>query len=178
MNNNSPLAHDHSELDTAMADAATALAAEDLEESFQNLDVFWARLAMHIRAENVHLFPSLLEAAGKEELPAEIPALEAVQKIIAQLRLDHDFFMSELTAGVKQLRDLRRSDDQRGASEIMANVNRQLTGVRQRLDTHNELEESQVYHWTALLLTESEQKTLAENIDRELANLPPRLREK
>jgi hypothetical protein len=55
-------------------------------------------------------------------------------------------------------------------------VREQMARVSQRLETHNALEESQVYHWAAALLDEPEQKALSESIQRELDNLPPRLR--
>lgn len=171
------LAHDHSELDAVQSATFTALAAGDIEQSFQNLDVFWARLAMHIRAENVHLFPTLLQAAEKPGESSGRPALEAVQTTIAQLRDDHDFFMNKLTAAMKDLRDLRRGKLSDPA-EVINGVTTKLTSVSQRLESHNALEESIVYHWANALLDEPQQKTLSEAILRELENLPPRLRKK
>ncbi|HEX5177291.1 MAG TPA: hypothetical protein VFV83_09695, partial [Chthoniobacteraceae bacterium] len=51
-----------------------------------------------------------------------------------------------------------------------------IDAVRRRLDAHNALEESRVYHWAALLLDPPEQIALNENIQRELENLPSRFR--
>ncbi len=169
------LAHDHSELDAAQAATFTALAVGDIDQSFHHLDVFWARLAVHIRAENVHLFPTLLSAAGNPDLSSHAPKLELVKTIIARLRTDHDFFMHELTAAMKELRDQRR-DESRDAAEVIAAVRERMVGVSERLETHNALEESQVYHWAALLLDEPEQKTLSDKIRRDLENLPARLK--
>lgn len=57
------LAHDHSELDSTLAGLVSALFEGDAARSLERLDLFWARLAMHIRAENLYLFPALLRAA-------------------------------------------------------------------------------------------------------------------
>jgi hypothetical protein len=55
-------------------------------------------------------------------------------------------------------------------------VREKIDAVSRRLDTHNALEESEVYRWAALLLDPPEQTALNENIQRELENLPPRFR--
>lgn len=169
------LAHDHSELDAMLSRVFAALADADGERAFHNLDEFWARLAMHIRAENIHLFPALLQASDSPQQVADAPNREAVQEMIVRLRDDHDFFMSELTAAMKELRELRRGN-RPDASSVFAKVREQIVRVSERLETHNALEESQVYHWADALLDQPEQKTLSESIQRELENLPPRLR--
>jgi hemerythrin-like domain-containing protein len=171
------LAHDHSELDAALAGVFSALAAGEAEQSFKSLDSFWARLAMHIRAENIHLFPTLLDASERALRRTGVPAQETVEEIINRLRADHDFFMSELAAAMKQLRELRRAD-RHDATPVLAKVREQTLRVRNRLDAHNDLEESQVYHWAELFLDASEQKTLRERLQRELNNLPSRFRVK
>lgn len=169
------LAHDHSELDTALADTLAPLDAGDAQRSFHHLDVFWARLAVHIRAENTQLFPALLRAAQEPGYGSSDLTQDTVQAAIAMLRDDHDFFMKELTALVKRLRELRR-DDLEDAKPIMKSVRKQLENIKQRLERHNELEESKVYEWAGALLDEPAQKTLSENIQRDLENLPSRLR--
>ncbi|MEO8043346.1 MAG: hemerythrin domain-containing protein [Spartobacteria bacterium] len=169
------LAHDHSELDAALGALFSALADEDVERSFKNLDLFWARLAMHIRAENIHLFPLLLKASRRSGKTADVPALGRVEEIIAQLRADHDFFMTELTAAMKQLRELRRSD-RHDAAPVLAKVRQQMTRLRRRFHTHNALEESEAYQWAGSLLASPEQTALKEKLQRELDNLPPRFR--
>lgn len=169
------LAHDHSELDATLGGVFSALSDEKVERTFKNLDLFWARLAMHIRAENIHLFPALLDASKWSRKAADIPAPEKVKEVIAQLRADHDFFMSELTAAVKQLRELRR-DDREEAALVFGALREQMTCLRRRFHTHNALEESQAYHWAGAFLDASEQKVLKERLQRELTNLPPRFR--
>jgi iron-sulfur cluster repair protein YtfE (RIC family) len=82
------LAHDHEELDGTLAELKSALSAGDAVRSLERLDRFWARLAMHIRAENHELFPVLKRAA------AEAPDAEKILSILAGLRHDHDFSWS------------------------------------------------------------------------------------
>jgi hypothetical protein len=173
MTENTRLAHDHSELDAALAELISALAQGDAARSLEWLDLFWARLAVHIRAENIHLFPALLHAAetSRGSMPtAGVPESKEIHKLIAQLRADHDFFMIELAAAVKQLRALCSSDQPGGLRE----VGERIDAVSRRLEEHNALEESRVYHWVALLLDPPEQMALNENIRYELENLPAR----
>jgi hemerythrin-like domain-containing protein len=167
------LAHDHSELDAASADVFSALAKGKVELSLKNLDIFWAHLAVHIRAENIHLFPTLIDASQRVSQRAALPALETVREIIKRLRADHDFFMNELAAAMKQMRELR-GDAQHDATRVLAKVREQLSRVRSRIEAHNDLEESQAYHWAALYLDASEKKALSERLERELNNLPAR----
>jgi hemerythrin-like domain-containing protein len=170
------LAHDHAELDALLAAAFSALAAGDVERSFRNLDLFWAYLAMHIRAENVHLFPALLQASERSPRTGGVPAPETVREIITRLRADHDFFMIELAAAMKQLRELHQSDRQDSAP-IFAKVRQQVSRVHDRLEAHNALEEAQVYHWAGAFLDGSQQKVLNEKLQQELNYLPARFRD-
>jgi hypothetical protein len=50
-----------------------------------------------------------------------------------------------------------------------------LTVIRNRLETHNLLEEKQVYKWPSLLFDEKTVDELNERLQHELENLPPRL---
>ncbi|MEO6788463.1 MAG: hypothetical protein ABI318_20250 [Chthoniobacteraceae bacterium] len=171
------LAHDHSGLNTALAGAFCALADGEVERSYNNSDLFRARLAMHIRAENIHLFPALIRASERSQIAAGAPALETVHHIIAQLRADHGFFMSELTEAVKELRELRR-DDHQDSSRGLSNGREQLARVSRRLEAHNAPEESQACHWTGALLDEPAQNALNECMRLESDNLPPRSRKR
>jgi hemerythrin-like domain-containing protein len=174
------LAHDHSELDELLAEFFRALAAGNVAQSFEKLDLFWARLAMHIRAEHLHLFPTLLhalESLGQtKEAASRAPSLETAQNTIARLREDHDFFMTELAAAIKQLRQLRESTHQ-DKSSLVQNVREKIVAVSERLKVHNELEESDVYPLAKALLTPAECVALNEKIQKELSNLPPRFSE-
>jgi hemerythrin-like domain-containing protein len=171
------LAHDHSELDELLAELFGALAATDVAQTFEKLDLFWGRLAVHIRAEHLHLFPALLhalESVGQSKRAADrAPSLETAQNTIARLREDHDFFMTELAAAIAQLRQLRQSTHQ-DKSSVVQNVREKILAVSERLKVHNELEESDVYPWVEVLLTPAECVALNEKMQKELNNLPAR----
>lgn len=171
------LNHDHSELDAVLEAAFTALGDGAVVCAFERLDVFWARLAVHIRAENIRLFPALLRAAERPQQRAGAPPREEIIDTIARLRLDHDFFMSELTAAVKALRKLDRENHLDTPTAAIAGVRERLERVRRRLAEHNALEETRAYRWISALLDEPEQENLAENIRQELENVPARLKE-
>jgi hypothetical protein len=180
MKNPTLLGHDHSDLDRLLSDAFSALDGGAVERSFITVDVFWARLAMHIRAEHLHLFPTLLrtiEAAAQKKELSDRPSLEAAQSKIAQLQEDHDYFMRELATAVKELRSLRDQPDQYQTS-ILRMVLERISAVSRRLELHNELEESQVYRWAGVLLEAPEQARLNQEIECELENLPPRFEAK
>ena len=90
MKNPTLLAHDHSELDALLAAAFSALAAGPVERGFEAVDVFWARLAMHIRAEHLHLFPAVLGAVDaaakvKEQADLETGRLEIIVELSAEV---------------------------------------------------------------------------------------------
>lgn len=169
------LDHDHSELDTLLKDAFVALDDGAVDRAFDRLDVFWARLAVHIRAENVQLFPALLRAAETTPRRAHAPPHDEIVDTVARLRTDHDFFMSELTAAMKELRELRRKVRPVTPAAI-AGVRERLERVSTRLAEHNALEEAQAYRWVTALFDQSEQKSLADNVLRELENVPARFR--
>lgn len=167
------LAHDHEELDGTLAELKSALAAEDAEKSFHLLDRFWARLAMHIRAENHELFPVLKRAAETSvTMGTNVPPADEVVRLLAELRHDHDFFMTELTAAMKRLREISRGE----ATGDLRDVRERIDAVSQRLETHNELEETQVYRWAAQLLPLAEQAALQTRIQGQLDRLPERFR--
>lgn len=172
------LDHDHSELDDLLAGFFPALAAGEIEQSFATLDLFWARLALHIRAEHLHLFPTLLRAIEAREEPcrsAGAPSLEAAQGTLARLREDHDFFMSRLAAAVKQLRAMREGGHPEEAM-LLQRVREQVEELRERLEAHNAFEESQVYPWVNSLLEPGAGVALTEKMQQELDALPPRFR--
>lgn len=158
---------DHAELDGLIEEALAALDCGDLGRSHARLDLFWARLAMHIRAEHLHLFPAILRAV--EGRQGERPSAAEARERIEELRHDHDFFMRELAAAMKLLRTLAR-DEKESLVEARAHV----LAVRERLVAHNRTEEGQVYRWAETLLTPAERRVLTTRMQRELENLPPR----
>ena len=170
------LAGDHAELDELLRALDDALAGGDAAAAFARLDLFWARLAMHIRAENLHLFPTILAALADESEKFErlTSALSEARANIAQLRVDHDFFMHELARAVKVLRDLIRTPGDECALNVVRDVSQSISVLAARLAAHNRLEEERVYRLPAILLGAAEQAELAANVERELGKLPPR----
>ena len=82
------LSDDHHAVSEVLEQLLTALDIGDVEMSHSKLDLLWARLAVHIRAEHLHLFPAV------------IARLPEAQTIVEDLRTDHDFFMHELARAI------------------------------------------------------------------------------
>lgn len=172
------LAEDHKALAKLLSELVAALDQRDAPTAFARLDLFWARLAMHIRGEHLHLFPAILRFlpgdAGKRG--DETPATAAARDAIAQLYDDHDYFMHELAGAVKVMRDCRTAAGSDLTSKIEG-VRQTIATIRDRLEVHNKLEEELVYRLPAKLLEPGEQSALALEIRDELKNLPPRFRD-
>jgi len=153
------LSDDHDAVSEVLKQLLTALDNKDVQTSYSRLDLLWARLAVHIRAEHLHLFPAVTISDSSE-----------AQAIVENLRADHDFFMHELARAIGILRKL--PDETK-----LAAVGETIREVEKRLATHNEIEESQVYRWSSTILTEPEQLELLTRINAELENRPPRFSE-
>ena len=61
------LAHDHAELGKLLGEVKAALDNKDVARTNASLDLFWARLAIHIRAEHLHVFPALVDAFSRSD---------------------------------------------------------------------------------------------------------------
>lgn len=171
------LINDHAALDKILKELQTALRGRDRENAHTKLDLFWARLAVHIRAEHVHLFPTVLSSLEKAAVShASAPSLKEAQTVVAQLRQDHDFFMHQLALAVAIMRELLTLSEQLTAPEGLNNVEKIILEVEERLVKHNELEETQIYRWATILLNSEEQVKLANQITTELRQHPPRFR--
>jgi hemerythrin-like domain-containing protein len=164
------LMHDHEDLGDLLNELSAALAANDVTRTHHTLDLFWARLAMHIRAEHLHLFPTISRVAsrGAQTFPPDEP-----EHTIAILREDHDFFMHELAQAIAITRSLMANAEGNSAEQLAA-VNKKIAAVRTRLIKHNEIEETGIYVWSNSLLSEDERSELATQVQKELDNLPPR----
>lgn len=145
------LLDDHNAVSEVLKQLLTALDNKDVQASHSRLDLLWARLAVHIRAEHLHLFPAVIDR------------LSEAQPVVETLRTDHDFFMRELARAIGVLREGK-----------LAGVGDTVREIEKRLATHNEIEENQIYHWASTILTEPEQADLAARINAELENRPPR----
>ena len=169
------LIDDHGSLDKVLKQLQTALRSSDLEIARVKLDLFWARLAVHIRAEHLHLFPTVLSSLENAPVShVSAPSLDEAKTVVAQLRQDHDFFMHQLALAVEIMRELLTLPEQLTVPEGMNNVKKIVLEVERRLVKHNELEENQIYRWAATLLNSEEQQKLQEQITKELQNRPGR----
>ena len=168
----SVLADDHSEIDTLIGDLLSALEEGDKSKAFARLDLLWARLAVHIRAEHLCLFPSILETAFTNTSSG--PQYQEAQNAIDQLRLDHEFFMHELGAAVNTIRKQETPSEPEAISKQLQEVRRTIVKIQSRLDQHNQLEENRVYKWVNVLLGDAERLALTARIRHELENIPPR----
>jgi len=171
---NELLSDDHQSLGQLLTDIDESLATHDLASAFDLLDRFWARLAVHIRAEHLQLFPELARApaaqlTGRDGLPT--PAV--LRKLLARLRSDHDFFMKELARLIGTMRQL--NGNATDGVETAADLRRRLQTIKERLEEHNQIEEKQVYVWPASLLDATDRSNLRDRLQHEISNLPPRL---
>lgn len=163
----SVLEADHAELDDLRLDTMAAIERADVVRTFEHLDLFWARLAMHIRAEHRWLFPAVRSVA--ERSPAE---LDQIPEILETLRHDHDFFMRDLARAVRALRLVFHFGNE---EETLVVVRELLESVSSRLDVHNRLEEESIYILTTgKFLDTSVTEKLLRSIRKELNNFPQR----
>ena len=152
------LSDDHDAVGEVLKQLLTALDKTDVETSHAKLDLLWARLAVHIRAEHLHLFPAVTSR------------LAETQAVVEALRVDHDFFMRELARAIGIFRERSEEFD-------FAAVRDAVREVEKRLITHNEIEEDQIYRSASIILTEPEQSELLARINAELENRPARFSE-
>lgn len=168
------LEEDHRSIGDLIALLCEALEESDAAWSFALLDLIWARLAVHIRAEHLCLFPALLDAARERSSSEQGSArFDEVQNALNRLRYDHDFFMTELALAVNVMRAMS-SLDADGRHESLQDVLQTINAVKARLEEHNRLEEEVVYRWPAFLFDSSGQAQLSECAQQELAKMPPR----
>jgi hemerythrin superfamily protein len=169
------LADDHSEVDKLIHRLLAALDQENKSQSFELLDLLWARLAVHIRAEHLCLFPSILEVPPVNFIGSGgIPRYQEAKSAIDRLRLDHEFLMRELGKAVNMMREQRTHSDHDIIRMRLLDVRRSIVKVQSRLETHNQLEEDHIYKWVNVLLGEAKRSTLIARIRHEIENIPPR----
>jgi iron-sulfur cluster repair protein YtfE (RIC family) len=152
---------DHAELRDLLRSAREELANSDLARAYASTDRFWARLAMHIRAEHLHLFPFVRRVASDE-----------VAAVLDELRQDHDMFMVELGRAIKAL---RLAFDVGNETETLATAAQLVEKVALRLVAHDRIEESVVYPVIDPdRVSGDEMESLRRGVLTELQNIPPR----
>lgn len=167
---NQLLTSDHRELDVLLEQLYSALDSEVSTDIFERLDIFWARLAMHIRAEHLRLFPAVLAAAHSSSDPSV--SEDSIKLTLSQLQREHDFFIRELAYAIRLSRDLVVA--KKRPKQTVANIRRIVVGVNELLESHNMVEESQVYVIAEELIPKSAKKEITASIQNELNFLPPR----
>lgn len=168
------LASDHAEVDALFSQALSALEEGAVALSFHRLDFLWARLAVHIRAEHLSLFPAILQSGSLASGAEHSPSVEEAQRVISELRADHDFFMRELAGIINLMRPHALNPGDPLRPEQAATVRQVIEAVRSRLKSHNRLEEEKLYGWPALLLSSEANRSLVDELKRQIENLPPR----
>jgi len=166
---------EHQMMDEVLGDLATLLQKEDVEWSFELLDLFWRQLTVHIRAENVCLFPTILNAPREIFGKNGLPDFEEVKVAIDQLRADHNFLVDQLSQALRLLRELLNSTDAPPADVVtnsIGEIRARIMAVSERLRSHAELEEEQVYKWPELILSPEQLETLQEAFLREGDTIP------
>ena len=173
------LSEDHDDLDLLLSAVFAALDVHDPKDVLARLDLFWARLAMHIRSENLQLFPAINDAmeTGFSEHHVTAGEKSDVNDALAKLRDDHDFFMRELASKVNGMREATSVLYAKAEVE-MTELEQTLTELRRHLKAHNQLEEEIVYRLPGKLLDKVKQSLLADGVAKELENLPPRFKDR
>ncbi len=169
------LEHDHEQIAILLRNLETALSRNDADQGHEELDLFWARLAIHIRAEHLCLFPAILTAPRKLFEKSNISSYDEAEALVEKLRVDHNFFMDELAKATKTFREIRATQVRASyILEELGTIRARVAAVSLRLVSHNAFEEDGLYRWPALILNDSDLESLNLAMKRELKNLPPR----
>ena len=164
---------DHRVLDEMLRGLIIQLGKADLPQAFEALDRFWASLAVHIRAENICLFPAILNSSPDRFATAEIGDYSEAKETIEQLRTDHSFFMSELGQAMKAVRSMIMYPEY-SAGMTISELRDRIIKLAEKLDEHNAIEETQVYRWPELLFDGETLERLSRGIRSEIENMPAR----
>lgn len=168
------LSDDHEAVSEVLEQLLTALANKDVESIHSNLDLLWARLAVHIRAEHLHLFPTVISRLTETANDAVSSEFKDAESVVEQLHIDHDFFMRELAHAIGVLREMPRPVSDASDEAKLAEISETVREIEKRLLTHNEIEENHIYRAAGIILTEPEQLELAARINDELEKRPQR----
>ena len=163
---------DHAEIDSLLVQIFAAYETNDVAEGFRWLDLFWARLAMHIRAEHLHLFPALIKANDERAAGEVLGKRSAIPILIENLHRDHDFFMRALVQAIKLMRPAVKNEDTQFPSAVIDHIQ----AVKDRLAEHNVIEERKIYPLASTMLSADDYSELVQSMKKEIENMPPRFR--
>lgn len=166
---------DHKVLGEMLNQLIARLGKADLGWGFETLDLFWGSLAIHIKAENICLFPAILNAPRERFGAANnLPEYDEARVTIEKLRTDHNFFMNQLGQAMKELRGIIIRPEDYPAETTIPELRKRVASVAEVLHQHNEIEERKVYLWPALLLDKEDLERLEVGVRTEIENLPSR----
>ncbi|MFS8084385.1 MAG: hypothetical protein ACMG6H_02055, partial [Acidobacteriota bacterium] len=81
----------------------------------------------------MHLFPAILRALSAHQTDVgDTPSLSQAEDAIAELRLDHDFFMHELASAIRTTRRLLKSSGLHVGVEELKDVRATIDAVGRR----------------------------------------------
>lgn len=120
-----------------MAKLEGAISIADPVRTYHSLDLFWARLAVHIRSEHLVVFPAVLSTSSRSN-----STHRDLAGLLASLREDHDYFIKQLARAIKAMRLVPEFGNE---AETFVVVKDLVDGVKQRLIEHNRIEEEIVY---------------------------------
>ena len=150
-----------------MSELQRSLSTDDVVRIYRSLDLFWARLAVHIRAEHLVLFPAI-----QESLCDDLVKQNTISGTLKDLRLDHDFFIKELSRAVKAMRLVADFGNEPETIDIVRGF---VEGVVNRLNTHNSIEEEEIYPLTRNMGINNEaEQMIVSRIQADLENMPAR----
>ena len=143
-----------------------SLAVKEPVRIYRSLDLFWARLAVHIRAEHLVIFPAIRE--NTKTMNDHKPYME---ESFERLRSDHDFFIKQLARAIKAMRLVPEFGNEVEIIEVVCGL---VDSIKQRLAEHDRFEEDHIY--PMVYGGAGDPDSIAARTLKELENLPPRLR--
>ena len=148
-------------------DLDVALSLADPIKTYHSLDLFWARLSVHIRAEHLVVFPAV-----KRSVAEDSSRQCELKDILARLRSDHDLFIKQLARAVKAMRLVPEFGNE---AETFVIVKGLVDNVRQRLIEHNRIEEEVIYPMVGQSANDNvDMDEISVETLKQLTNLPSR----
>jgi hemerythrin-like domain-containing protein len=169
---------DHQLMEEVLTDLIALLQKQDVNWAFDLLDLFATQLGVHIRTENVCLFPTILNAPREAFSSGEgLPSFEEVKSTIDKLRADHTFFVDQVSAAMRRIRGLMPQIDTNPSTfeAPLDEIRTAMAAVMERMQEHTQIEENQVYRWPELILPSDQYELLITVLASEVEKMPRRV---
>ena len=169
---------DHKLIEEVLDDLVSLLEKQDINRAFELLDLFWTQLAVHIRAENVCLFPAITSAPREAFTKKKgLPPFDEVKTLIETLRADHTFFVDQVGQAMRKIRELMALPEtpRVGLEGQLEEIKTTMKALAERLRAHSELEQAKVYKWPELLLPPDQYQLLVQVVSGEIEKMPHRV---